>query len=107
MQTICRFVARFYVFCGNCLFSALQNIQKSNYWLSFILPTLVMAKLKQVWHCSSDLMSWFYLMPSLEPILNSSGKKGWFQSHFSADGLLWNNFAERFCRMGKKQPYAI
>jgi len=90
------------IFCGICLFSALLNIQKSNYWLSFILPTLVMAKIKKVWHCLSDLTSWFYLTPSLEPILNSSGKKGWFQSHFSADGLPWNNFAERLCKVGKK-----
>ena len=75
MQTICRFMALFMIFCGNCPFSTLQNMQKSN--------------------------CWFYLMPSLEPILKSVGENGWFQSHFSAAGLAWNNFAEHFGEMAK------
>lgn len=71
---------------------------KSSCWLNIILPTLVMAKLKQVWLCSSNLTSWFYFMTSLEPTLKRGAEVG----RFSSDGLSWNNFAERYGRIGKK-----
>ncbi len=95
----------FVFFCGNCPFRWQRIVQKSNCWLNFILPTLVMAKLKQVWHCSSNLTSWFYLIPSLEPTLKRGGERGRFQVRFSPNGLSWNNFAERFGRMGKKRLF--
>ena len=95
----------FMIFCGNCPFRWQRIVQKSNCWLNFILPTLVMAKLKQVWHCSSNLTSWFYFMPSIEPTLKRSGERGWFYGCFLSDSLSWNNFAEHFGRMGKKRPF--
>lgn len=95
----------FMIFCGNCSFRWQRIVQKSNCWLNFIIPTLIMAKLKQVWHCSSNLTSWFYLIPSLEPTLKRGGERGRFQVRFSPNGLSWNNFAEHFGRMGKKRPF--
>jgi len=44
-------------------------------------------------HCSSNLTSWFYLIPSLEPTLKRGGERGWFPERFSHDGSSWNNFA--------------
>ena len=88
----------FMIFCGNCPFRRQRIVQKSTCWLNFILPTLVMAKLKQVWHYSSNLTSWFYFMPSIEPTLKRSGERGWFYGCFLSDSLSWNNFAGRFER---------